>query len=74
MPSGPLKPPNWPPPLRCGSRSRITPGMPRFVSFSFELRNHFGEVAQDAFVAAVAQVGGHEVLELVFVDVLACGR
>ena len=36
----------------------------------FELRDDFGEVAEDALVAAVAQVGRHEVLELVFVDVL----
>ena len=35
----------------------------------FELRDHFGEVAEDAFVAAVAEVGRHEVLERVFVDV-----
>ena len=28
-PSGPLKPPNWPPPFTCGSRSRKTPGIPR---------------------------------------------
>ena len=35
----------------------------------FELRNHFGEVAKDALVAAVAEMGGDEVLEHFFVDV-----
>ena len=69
MPSGPLKPPNWPPPLTCGSRSRNTPGMPRFVSFCSSVGMSSREVAEDQLVAAVAEVGGHEVLERVFVDV-----
>ena len=34
-----------------------------------QLRDQLGEVAQDPLVAAVAQVGRHEVLEHVFVDV-----
>ena len=34
-----------------------------------ELRNRFGEVAKDAFVAAGADVGGNEVLEHFLVDV-----
>ena len=69
MPSGPLKPPNWPPPLTCGSRSRNTPGMPRLVSFCSSCGIDLGEVAQDPLVAAVAEVGRHEVLERLFVDV-----
>ena len=32
IPSGPLKPPNCPPPFRCGSKSRMTPGMPSSAS------------------------------------------
>ena len=35
----------------------------------FELRNQVGEIAEDALVAAVAEMGGHEVLEHFFVDV-----
>ena len=52
----------------------MTPGMPRLVSFCVELRNDFGEVAQDPLVAAVAQMGRHEVLQLVFVDVRAAAE
>ena len=40
----------------------------------FELRDEFGEVAEDEFVAAVAEVGGHEVLEHFFIDVAAFCR
>ncbi len=41
-----------------------------FLQLLLKLRNRFGEIAKDPFVAAVAQIGGHEVSERLFVDVL----
>ena len=69
MPSGPLKPPNWPPPFRCGSKSRNTPGMPRRWSFCSKAGRMPREIAEDGLVAAVAHVGRHEILHRVLSDV-----
>src|SRR5262245_32583699 len=35
----------------------------------FQLRDHFGEVAQNSLVTAVAQICGHEAFQLVLIDV-----
>ena len=41
-----------------------------FLQLLFQLGQHLSEVAEDAFVPAVAEMGGDEVLQHIFVDVL----
>ena len=63
MPSGPLNPPNCPPPFRCGSRSRNTPGMPRRRSFRSTAGKTRLKSRRIASWALSPIVGRHEMLQ-----------